>query len=88
MKSYDQFSSRKNSIAASLACSWYRSAQLFPERVAHVLALDEVAIKLEAEGIVETVGIDPISGLKRWGLTAKGRERAELEAQAEDATKH
>jgi hypothetical protein len=62
--------------------------EVFPERVADVLALEEVAIELEAEGIVETVGIDPISGQRRRRLTAKGRERAELEAQAEDATKH
>ena len=62
--------------------------EVFAERVAHMLAVEKVTSELEAEGIIEAVGIDPINGLKRWGLTAKGRERAELLAQAEDATKH
>jgi len=43
---------------------------------------------MEAMGLLETVGLDPITGLKRRQLTAKGRELAELEAQAKEATKH
>ena len=61
--------------------------QVFPERVARVLRIEEVCSQLEAMGWVET-GTDPISGSKRYRLTAKGREQAELEAQAKKGTKH
>jgi hypothetical protein len=42
---------------------------------------------MEAEGLLKTVGIDPMTGSKRRQLTSAGREQTELEAQAE-ATKH
>jgi HEAT repeat protein len=41
-----------------------------------------------SNGLLETVGIDPITGSKRRKLTSAGREQAELEAQAKHATKH
>jgi hypothetical protein len=43
---------------------------------------------MEAMGLIETVGIDPVTGSKRRRLTSAGRERAELEAPAKQATKH
>jgi hypothetical protein len=43
---------------------------------------------MEARGLLETVGIDPITGSKQRRLTAKGEEQAELEAQTKEATKH
>jgi hypothetical protein len=61
---------------------------VFPDRVAHVLAFREICDQMEAEGLLETVGIDPITGLKRRQLTAKGKGQAELQAQAEETTKH
>ena len=52
-----------------------------------MLRIEEVCSQLEAMGWVET-GTDPISGSKRYRLTAKGREQAEFEAQAKKGKKH
>jgi|SRR4029077_4373611 hypothetical protein len=62
--------------------------EVFPDRVADVLALTEILDQMEARGLLETVGIDPITGSKQRQLTAKGQEQAELEAQTKEATKH
>ena len=62
--------------------------EVFPDRVAHLLAIAEVCDQMEAMGLIETVGIDPVTGSKRRRLTSAGRERAELEAQAKQAPKH
>src|SRR5262249_32956133 len=62
--------------------------EVFSDRVAHVLSIEEACGQMEAMGLLDTVGLDPITGLKRRQLTAKGRELAELEAQAKEATKH
>ena len=52
--------------------------------LAHVKMLDE----LEAMGLLETIGIDPVTGSKRRRLSAKGRELADLEDEAERPSKH
>jgi hypothetical protein len=62
--------------------------EVFPDRVAHVLSIVEACDQMEAMGLLETVGLDPITGSKRRLLTAKGRELVELEAQPKEATKH
>jgi len=62
--------------------------EVFSDRVAHLLSIVEACDQMEAMGLLETVGLDPITGLKQRQLTAKGRELAELEAQAKEATKH
>jgi hypothetical protein len=52
--------------------------EVFPERVARVLEVSALCDELEAEGLLETVGVDPVTGSKIRRLTAKGRERADL----------
>jgi hypothetical protein len=48
---------------------------VFPERVALLLSILEIFDEMEAMGLVETVGIDPVTGQKRHRLTAKGRQQ-------------
>jgi hypothetical protein len=60
--------------------------EVFPDRVALVLSIEQACDQMESEGLLQTVGIDPITGSKRRKLTYAGR--AELEAQANQATKH
>jgi hypothetical protein len=62
--------------------------EVFPDRVAHLLAITEVYDQMEAMGLIETVGIDPITGSKRRRLTAKGLEKAQFERQAKEVTQH
>jgi len=52
--------------------------EVFPDRVEHLLYIMELCDELEAEGLLETVGIDPVTGSKVCQMTAKGREHPEL----------
>ena len=61
--------------------------EVFPDRVARMLSIEEACDQLEAMGLLET-DIDLVTGFKRWRVTAKGREQDALEAQAKDATQH
>jgi hypothetical protein len=56
--------------------------EVFADRVAFVLSIERTCDQMEAEGLLKTVGIDPITGSKRRQLTSAGRERADLEARA------
>jgi hypothetical protein len=62
--------------------------EVFADRVACLLDIERECDQMEAEGLLKTVGIDPITGSKRRQLTSTGREQAEVEAQAKQATKH
>src|SRR5262249_49234126 len=46
-----------------------------------VRMLEKMCDEWEATGLLETVGIDPVTGLKQRRLTAKGWEKAEAEAK-------
>jgi hypothetical protein len=48
--------------------------EVFPERVAGLREFTQTADELEALGLLETVGIDPVTRSKRRRITAKGRE--------------
>jgi hypothetical protein len=62
--------------------------KVFPERVARLLSIMEVFDEMEAMGLLETVGMDPVTGSKRRRLTAKGWKPADLDAQAKHGLKH
>ena len=62
--------------------------EVFPDLLEVARSIAEVTDQMEARGLLETIGIDPITGSKRRRLTAKGRECADLEAQVKEATKH
>jgi hypothetical protein len=62
--------------------------EVFPDLLAVARSIEEVCDQMEAKGLLETMGIDPITGSKRRRLTAKGRESADLEARVKEATKH
>ena len=62
--------------------------EVFPDLLEVARSIAEEMDKMEARGLVETIGIDPTTGSKRRRLTAKGRECADLEAQVKEATKH
>jgi hypothetical protein len=55
--------------------------EVFPDRVEHLLYIMELCDELEAMGLIETVGIDPVTGSKVRRMTAKGREHPELWAE-------
>ena len=61
---------------------------VFPDRVARMLDIEKACDELEAMGLLETIGIDPVTGSKRRRLSAKGRELADLEDEAERPSKH
>ena len=50
----------------------------FPERVERLLYIEALCEKLEATGLLETVGTDPVTGSKVRRITAKGKERPDL----------
>jgi hypothetical protein len=47
-----------------------------------VRQIEKMCEEMEAMGLLETVGIDPVTGLKLRRLTAKGQEKGALEAEA------
>jgi hypothetical protein len=55
--------------------------EVFPDCVEHLLSTIKLCDELEAEGLLETVGIDPVTGSKVRQMTAKGREHPELWAE-------
>jgi hypothetical protein len=55
--------------------------KVFPDFLALARSIEEVSDQMEGRGLLETTGIDPITGSKRRRLTANGREWGE-------ATKH
>ena len=59
--------------------------EVFADRVARLLSIERACDQMESEGLLKTVGIDPITGSKRRQLTSAGREQADVEAQAEQA---
>jgi hypothetical protein len=61
--------------------------RVFSDRVAFLLSVEKECDDMEAMGLLKTVGIDPITGAKRRQLTSTGREQADLEVQAKQATK-
>ena len=58
--------------------------KVFSDRVARLRSIEEASDKLEARGLLETIGVDPITGSKRRQLTAKGRQYAKLAAQEKE----
>jgi hypothetical protein len=58
---------------------------VFGDRVAILLSLEEAGDEMETMGFLETVGIDPVTGLKRRRRTAKGPEKLE---EAKRLSKH
>ena len=62
--------------------------EVFPDRVALVLSIEQTCDQMEAQGLLKTVGVDPITGSKRRQVTSAGRQQAEVEAQAKQARKH
>jgi hypothetical protein len=61
--------------------------EVFADRIACLLDIERECDQMEAEGLLKTVGIDPITGSKRRQLTSAGRKAA-AQAQAKQATKH
>ena len=55
--------------------------EVFPDWVEHLLSIIKLCDELEAMGLIETVGIDPVGGSKVRRMTAKGREHPELWAE-------
>jgi hypothetical protein len=65
-------------------------AQMTQQRVIRepvVRLIEKMCDELEAMGLLETVGIDPVTGLKQRRLTAKGQEKGALEAEAKRLSK-
>ena len=52
--------------------------EVFPDRVERLLYIMEQCDELEVMGLIETVGIDPVTGSKVRQITAKGLERPDL----------
>jgi hypothetical protein len=52
--------------------------EVFPGRIARLEQLTALCDELEAEGLLETVGVDPVIGSKIRRMTAKGRDRPDL----------
>ena len=65
-------------------------AQMTQQRVFRdpvVRMIEKTCDEFEAMGLLETVGIDPVTGLKQRRLTAKGQEKDDLEAEAKRLSK-
>jgi hypothetical protein len=48
--------------------------EVFPDRVERLLYIEALCEKLEAAGLLETMGTDPVTGSKVRRITAKGKE--------------
>src|SRR5262249_5815623 len=61
---------------------------VFADRDARLLSITEVGDGMEAMGLVETVGIEPVTESRQSRLTAKGHEWVDLDAEAKRLSKH